>query len=102
MNARQKAKKYKRMYEKLLNQPVKFNMEQSNIRTLKFERFYPKALVVDEYSSYFRKVIAKDIAYDIASKLEKYIDYNIEFCPHVNSYRFSGKIKIVENGGMKE
>lgn len=35
MNARQKAKKYKRMYEELLNKPVKFKKEQRKIDTVK-------------------------------------------------------------------
>lgn len=35
MNARQKAKKYKRMYEELLNSPVKFKVEEHKIDTLR-------------------------------------------------------------------
>lgn len=96
MNARQKAKKYKRMYEALLKSPVRFKVEQHKIDTLRFERFYPEALIIPENSSYLREVIVKDIAEGIASSLGKYIDYNTEFCPHINQYRFYGEIKVVD------
>ena len=101
MNARQKAKKYKRMYEVLLNQPVRFKKEQHKIDTLKFERFYPEALIVRENSSYVREVIVKDIAQGLASSLDKYIFYHTEFCPHINKYRFYGEIKVVDIGYRK-
>ena len=96
MNARQKAKKYKRMYEKLLNQPVQFKVEQHKIDTLRFERLYPKHLVIDQNSGYFKEVILKDIAYSIAESLDKYMFYRTEFWPHMNRYRFVGEIKVVK------
>lgn len=96
MNARQKAKKYKRMYEALLNQPVRFKVEQHKIDTLRFERFYSEALIMQGDSGYLREVIVKDIAQGLASSLDKYIDYNMEFCPHINKYRFYGELKVVD------
>ena len=96
MNARQKAKKYKRMYEALLNQSVPFKVEQHKIDTLRVERFYPKALIIQENSNYLREVIVKDIAQDLASNLDKYMDYKTEFCPRINKYRFHGEIKVVD------
>ena len=96
MNARQKAKKYKRMYEALLNQPVRFNVEEHKIDTLRFERFYPAELVVNENSNYLREVIVNDIAQCLASSLDKYIVYYMEFCPHINKHRIFGEIKVVD------
>lgn len=98
MNARQKAKKYKQMYEELLNQPIEFKVEHHNhkIDTLRFEQFYPKALIAQENSSYLREVIVRGIAQGLASSLDKYIDYNTEFCPHLNKYRVYGEIKVVD------
>lgn len=98
MNARQKAKKYKRMYEALFKQPVRFKVKQHKIDTLRFERFYPEALVVHGNNSYLRDVIVKDIAQELSSSLDKYIDYRTEFCPHINQYRFYGEIKVVDKG----
>lgn len=96
MNARQKAKKYKRMYEALLKSPIRFKVEQHKIDTLRFERYYPEALVTQENSSYMREVMVKNIAESLASSLDKYIDYNTEFCPHINKYCFYGEIKVVD------
>lgn len=94
MNARQKAKKYKRMYEQLLNQPVKFKVEQHKIDTLKFERFYPKELVIPLMNSrYLQEMIMKDIVQDL--RLDKYIDYYTEFCSYMNKYRVYGEIKVI-------
>lgn len=95
MNARQKAKKYKRMYEALLNSPVKFNVEQYKIDTLRCEKFYPAAPIVLGDSNYVRKIVVKDIAESLASNLDKYIDYFTEFCQYTNQYRFYGEIKVV-------
>lgn len=92
MNARQKAKKYKRMYEALLKSPVKFKVEQHKIDTLRFERFYPEELATSDYC---RETIFRDIAQCLASSLDKYIDYYTEFCPYINQYRFCGEIKVV-------
>lgn len=96
MNARQKAKYYKRKYEMLLKQPVQFNVEQHKIDTLRFERFYPEALIVRAQSDYLRETVVKDIAQYIASSLDEYIDYRTEFCPHINKYRVLGEIKVVD------
>lgn len=95
MNARQKAKKYKRMYEELLNKPVKYKVEQHKIDTLRIKRYYPTKLVMEEGSSYFRHCVVKDIAYSLAQSLDKYINYYTEFCPHANEYCFVGEIKVV-------
>jgi len=98
MNARQKAKKYKRMYEALLKSSVKFKVDEHKIDTFRCERFYPEALVLSakkESADYLRQIIVKDIAEGLANNLDKYIDYHTEFCPHLNKYRFSGEIKIV-------
>lgn len=96
MNARQKAKKYKRMYEAFLKSPVRFKVEEHKIDTLRFERFYSEELIAQENSSYLREVMVKDIAEGLASSLDKYIDYKTEFCPHINKYRFYGEIKVVD------
>lgn len=97
MNARQKAKKYKHMYEALLKQqPVRFKVEQHKIDTLKCERLYPEALITQENSSQVRGIIVRDIAQSIVSNLDKYIEYHTEFCPHINKYRFYGEIDVVD------
>lgn len=96
MNARQKAKKYKRMYEELLKQHIEFKVEQYKIDTMRFKRRYPAALVMQDDTNYFRHCVVKDIAHSLAERLDKYIDYRTEFCPHTNEYWFVGEIKVVD------
>lgn len=83
------------MYEALLKQPIQFKVEQHKIDTLRFERYYPKALVTPEQRGYLREIIAKDTAFGLAESLDKYIDFDVEFCPHRNMYRVCGEIKVV-------
>ena len=94
MNARQKAKKYKRMYEELLKSPVKFKVEQHKIDTLRFERFYPVRASF-ESSGFLREVVLKDIAEGLASNLDKYIDYRTEFCTDLKMFKVHGEIMLV-------
>lgn len=96
MNARQKAKKYKRMYETLLRQPIQFKVEQHKIDRLKFERYYPKGFITLEDKDYLREVMVRDVTQSLAESLAQYIDYDVEFCPHRNMYRIVGEIKVVD------
>ena len=70
MNARQKAKKYKRMFEQLLDQ----------IDTFRFEEFHPKYIAGWDY---------------IVGKPDDYVKYSVSFDPYLNKYRLTGKIKVV-------
>ena len=96
MNARQKAKKYKRMYEELLNKPVQFKIEQHKIDTLRVERLYPEQVILEKNNSYIPDLIVNDIAISLASKLSKYVNYKTERWPLKNMYHIIGEIKVVE------
>lgn len=95
MNARQKAKKYKRMYEELVKRPIEVKVEQHKIERLKMKRYYPTALVMQENSDYFRHCVLRDITFSLAESLDKYMDYYTEFCPDTNKYCFVGEINVV-------
>jgi hypothetical protein len=100
MNARQKAKKYKKLYEKLLNQSIKPKIEQHKIDTLRFEKFYPEKLIAKENSNTLQEIAINDITQGLAQALtdrfDNYIDYFTEYCSYINEYRFCGEIKVVE------
>ena len=105
MNVRQKAKKYKRLYEALLQKSsvkVKLEIHQHNIDTLRFERYYPRELILGNWSnsSYLRDVMIKSIADGFANTLaenfDKYINYYTEFCPNFDKYHFVGEMKVVD------
>ena len=95
MNARQKAKYYKRKYDELLKQPIPFTVEQHKIDTIQFERFYPEALIVHENSDLLREIVVRDVAHALADKLDKYIEYRTIYEPHVGGYRFFGKVRVI-------
>lgn len=99
MNARQKAKKYKRMYEAILNQHIEPKIEQHKIDTLRFEKFYPEKLIAKENSNALQEITINDITQGLAQALvdrfDNYIDYFTEYCPYINEYRFCGEIKVV-------
>lgn len=102
MNLRQKAKKYKRLYEYLLKSPVKYTVEKRNIVTWECSKFYPWTSEVQLLDNeYFDEIIAKDVAHDIsqeiANNLDRYVDYTMEYVPHLNAYCFRGNIRIVSN-----
>lgn len=104
MNARQKAKKYKRINEALLNQSVKFKVVYIpyKIDILRFERFFHPRDPILQNNDYLQEVIADDIAQGMANNLYKYVDYNTEFCPHINMYRLYGEIKVLEKAYWRE
>lgn len=96
MNARQKAKLYKRKYEELLNMPMpKLTVTNCNIDTLRFQRLYPAVFVTNSSIDYIAETIRKDLAFGIAEQLDKYVDYTTEFDRHTNKYRFEAEIKIL-------
>lgn len=125
MNARQKAKKYKRLYEDLMKRPIEFCVEPHKIDTLRVERVYPEELIANTYFAQkevteidfiqpkklcmknvtdFISAIAtpnatgyvlKDIAFGLAEGLNKYIVYRINYDPEMNVYHICGEIKVV-------
>lgn len=90
MNARQKAKKYKRLYESLVTQkpPIVFE-EPHHIDTLKFVKCYPEDLINTHY-------IQMDITQGIIKGLDKYIVYWMDFDPTMNVWRVCGELKVVD------
>lgn len=96
MNARQKAKMYKSMRDKLLRQPVIFNVNRSKTEKLRFERLFPVIPSGEEDAlEYLQKVLIEDIARSLATDLYKYIRYTTEFDPNINRYRISGEVEVV-------
>ena len=98
MNARQKAKKYKRLYEELSKQllPVIFK-EPYQIDTLRFEKCYPDELLRNspERSIFASAYILKDITQGLAEGLNKYIVYRTDYDPTTNTDRVCGELKVV-------
>lgn len=95
MNARQKAKYYKRKYEELANAPVPiFHVHDHPVDTLKVQRLYPEALVFHS-ESYVKDVVVRDLAQCIAEDLNRYAEYFTEFEPHLNKYKITAQVRVV-------
>jgi len=96
MNARQKAKYYKRKYEELKNFPLpKFQATYYKVDTLEFKRLYPAALIVNGMENKIRDVIQRDLVNDLVLQMDKYITVKTCFEPELNHYRFTGYVKVV-------
>lgn len=106
MNARQKAKRFKRLYEELSKQPLPVIFkEPPHIDTLRIERTYPGELITN--TRFMQEDISaiatpnatgyvlKDIAFGLAEGLGKYIVYRTDYDPEMNVYRVCGEIKVV-------
>lgn len=90
MNARQKAKRFKRLYEALLKQkmPIVFE-EPHHIDTLRYVKSYPEELVTSRY-------IKTDIAQGLLEGLYKYIVYSMDYDATINMWRVCGELKVLD------
>lgn len=100
MNARQKAKKYKKLYENLLNQPVKFNVVTPKVDTLKFEQFYTKEFLDRCSVDFLTERLNNTMAENLAKSLSRYVRYTVEYGPDGN--HVTGEIRIVPVVTRKE
>lgn len=99
MNARQKAKYYKRKYEETKNKaiPVKCIVTRYNVDTLKAERLYPKDLIENNDENIEGNIFTRALAQDLASQMDKYITITSHYEPSLRSYVVNGEIKVVIN-----
>ena len=94
MNARQKAKRYKHLYETLSKQPLPVIFkEPHHIDTLRYERAYPDELLRNSPST--TSYMLMEIAQGLAKGLNKYIVYRTDYDPTTNICRVSGELKVV-------
>ena len=101
MNARQKAKKYKHMYEVLTakwKSPIELKKEEHEIDTLNFSELlesFPEqsALIVNE--DYVREFAADNFARELVKHFDEYVDYYIEKLPCEHFYRLRCQIKVL-------
>ena len=96
MNARQKAKKYKRMYLALTAKwkpPIELKKEEYKIDTLNVSMILPKesALLGDDY---IRKIVVDSFAEELAKCPEKYIDGYTEYLPYDGRPRLHYQMKV--------
>lgn len=89
MNARQKAKKYKRMYEALSTRskpPIVFNEEQYTIDTLRVSMILPKHAAILG-NDYIMRIAFQSLVEELTKYPGKYIDGYTEYLPYDASHR---------------
>lgn len=98
MNARQKAKYYKRKYEETKVKLVpKIMVSKYNIDTLKAKKLCPKDLIENNDENIYVDIVTRALAQCLASQADKYMTITTNYEPSLRSYIVSGEIKVVNN-----
>lgn len=95
MNARQKAKHYKRMYEELLNKPLKLIVITQKIDTLEISRLYPQPIITRSDEDITTKILTRDLVNALVDQMDKYVTIKTEFLPLMNQYKFNAVVEVV-------
>ena len=98
MNARQKAKKYKRAYEALLKEKphiVFHEVPCPPIDTLHFGEFISRDFIEQDNKDYIRHIVINSFAEELAKCPGKYIESHIEYIPYEEKYRLLCSIRVV-------
>ena len=103
MNARQKAKYYRRKYEELANMPLpKPTVTNYKVDTLQFQRLYPEYLIAKDRGDEIKNIITRDLVDYLVSQMDKYVTVKTWFEPHLNHYGFIGAVKVVRAKSEEE
>ena len=95
MNARQKAKHYKQMYDLCMTRTKipTVNVCYKRTERLKVVRTFPREIM--ENPEIAKKIATRDLAFAIAEQLERFVDIKTSIDPIVDQYRVEGDIEIV-------
>lgn len=99
MNARQKAKYYKRKYEETKKEKIvpKVIVSKYHVDTLKAARLCPKSLIENNGENIDIDIVTRALAQNLASQADKYMTITTNYEPSLLSYIICGEIKIVSN-----
>lgn len=97
MNLRQKAKKYKKLYERTKQQPVNFQVHNFKTSILKSAVFVPyemtKTLETNELGEV--EVIKTKLARGLEEELKKTMDISVDYYPSEGVYKVYGTVRVV-------
>lgn len=96
MNARQKAKRYKKLYESLIKQQsVNFQIHNFSTSIIKASTIvsYEKAEILQEKESI--EVIKGELAQELAKELKEKMDISVDYYPESHIYKVYGTVRIV-------
>lgn len=95
MNARQKAKRYKKAYEDLLKQPVRHYVVTHPVDTLHFKKRYPLEMVNCFSKEGFERRVKNDMKQGLMDKIDPYIDWRVSEDIENDCYLLDFQIKVV-------
>lgn len=94
MNARQKAKKYKKAYEDLVKQPVRHYVINHPVDTLHLKKRYPMEMADENYEA-FEDLVKNDMKNELMDKIEPYIYWRLDEDICNDCYLLDFQIKVV-------
>lgn len=95
MNARQKAKYYKRKYEQIENQSMESlvkEVRRHDVDTLELNRLYSDREIEDDF---IQSTVKRDLALEIAKQMDRYVEYRTNYLPEIQKYRLIARVRIV-------
>lgn len=97
MNARQKAKHYKKMYERTQAQKQLENLEVHNFKTniIKAVTFIPYERVKITQESEYIEVIKNELAHNLTKEIKELMDIEVVNYPEQSIYKVYGLIRVV-------
>lgn len=99
MNARQKAKKYKRMYEALSAKskpPIELKKEEYEIDTLNFMTSLSKQFVMHSNRECTKGMVIDAFTNMLTKNFDKYIDYYVEYLPYEGKYILHAQFRVLK------
>lgn len=99
MNARQKAKHYKKLYERLQQQQVKFQVQNLKTHIIKAKIKVPYKMAYEltdnQQESEYMEVIKNKLSHEIAMELKERMNIDIIDYPPECVYKVYGSVRVV-------
>jgi hypothetical protein len=104
MNARQKAKYYKRKYEELLYRPLpKATIENRKIDTLRYEKLISEEYIFDNLKdSGMGSYLLGEMEDSLREEIRKYYNWHLIHIPEMGMFKFTADLKLVDPGISEE
>lgn len=95
MNARQKAKHYKKLYESMQKQPINLQVHNFKTNIIQACTCVPYEMVRYQQESEYMEVIKNKLAREIAEELKETMDIVVDDYPPQCVYKVYGTVRVV-------
>ena len=95
MNARQKAKKYKKLYESMQKQPI--NLQVHNFKTSYIQacKLVPYEMALHLQESECREIIENELVHQLSKEIKNIMDVEVQDYPEQCVYKVFGTVRVV-------